>query len=117
MSTRARAEEIVGKLTAAGVRATVDPQAAAPPAILVPPPGRRLDLGCGFTATWELLALAPAATGTNRMSWDDLDHLADVACSVLPVEEAQLISANLAGLDYPAYLLRWSEALDPTEAP
>ena len=106
-----RAGEIVTALTAQAVRATTDPSAAIPPCILVPPPGRTFDLGCGFTARWELVAMAPAPTGPDRNSWAILDGLVAAAESALPLESAQLVTFNLAGTDYPAYLLAWSEAV------
>jgi hypothetical protein len=108
-----RAAEIVTVLIAAGARATIDPQAAPAnlPGILVPPPGRTYDVSCGFTARWELAALAPAPTGANHTAWQALDELATLAADVLPVETAQLVTLNLAGTDYPAYLLAWNEAL------
>jgi hypothetical protein len=110
-STIERAAEIVTALTAQAVRATTDPSAAIPPCILVPPPGRTFDLGCGFTARWELAAMAPAPTGPDRNSWAILEELVAAAESVLPLETGQLVSFNLAGTDYPAYLLAWSEAV------
>jgi hypothetical protein len=106
-----RASEIVTALISQEVRATTDPSAAVPPCILVPPPGRTFDLGCGFSARWELAAMAPAASAPDRNSWAVLDDLVAAAEAVLPLESAQLVSFNLAGSDYPAYLLAWSEAI------
>jgi len=106
-----RAAEIVTALTSREVRATTDPSAAIPPCILVPPPGRTFDVGCGYTARWELAAMAPAPTGPDRNSWAILDDLVANAEAVLPLESAQLVNFNLAGVDYPAYLLAWSEAI------
>lgn len=111
-STLARAAEIVTALTAQEVRATTDPAAAIPPCVVVPPPGRTYDLNCGFSARWELAALAPTPTGADRRSWQDLDDLVDRALLAgLPLESAQLVTYSLAGLDYPAYLLAWNEAI------
>jgi hypothetical protein len=111
-STLDRANELVAALTAAGVRAGTDPSAAAPPCILVPPPGRTYDTGCGFTARWELIALAPAPTGANRSTWGTLDDLVDKAAQALDdVATAQLVTYSLNGLDYPAFLLGWTEAI------
>lgn len=110
-ATLERAAEIVTALTTRQVRATTDPSAAIPPCILVPPPGRTFDLGCGFSARWELAAMAPAPTGPDRNSWAILDELVAAAEAGLPVETAQLVSFNLAGVDYPAYLLAWTEAI------
>lgn len=106
-----RADEIVEALRARGVRATVDPQAASPPCVLVPPPGRTFDLSCGYTARWELAALAPAAGGANRQSWAQLDELATAVADVFPLETANLVNLNLSGTEYPAYLLAWTESI------
>ena len=111
-ASRTRAGEIITALTAQGIRASTDPAALFPPCILVPPPGRTFDLGCGYTARWELPALAPTPTGADRRAWQDLDDLIEGALAAdLPVETAQLVTYNLAGLDYPAYLLAWSESI------
>jgi hypothetical protein len=110
-ATVERAAEIVTALTSQEVRATTDPSAAIPPCILVPPPGRTFDVSCGFTARWELAAMAPAPTGLDRNSWGILDDLVAAAEAVLPLESAQLVNLNLAGIDYPAYLLAWSEPI------
>jgi hypothetical protein len=106
-----RAGEIVTALTGQAVRATTDPSAAIPPCILVPPPGRTFDLACGFSARWELAAMAPAPSGPGRTSWSILDDLVAAAAAVLDLETAQLVTFNLAGTDYPAYLLAWTEAI------
>ena len=74
-----RASEIVTALISQEVRATTDPSAAVPPCILVPPPGRTFDLGCGFSARWELAAMAPAPSGPDRNSWAVLDELVAAA--------------------------------------
>lgn len=107
-----RATAIVDALVAQGVRATTDPQAATPPCIVVPPPSRTFDLACGFTARWELPALAPAPAGADRTTWGHLEALVAAAGAAgLPLESAQLVTYNLAGVDHPAYLLAWSEAI------
>jgi hypothetical protein len=55
--------------------------------------------------------MAPAPSGPDRNSWAVLDELVAAAEAVLPLESAQLVSFNLAGSDFPAYLLAWSEAI------
>src|SRR3954463_4948898 len=107
----ARAGEIVTALTAQAVRATTDPSAAIPPCVLVPPPGRTFDLGCGWTARWELAAMAPAPTGPARSPGGLRAARGAAPEALLPLESAQLVPFNLAGTDYPAYLLAWSEAI------
>lgn len=111
MSSYARALELVAELKAAGISATVDPRAALPPCVLVAPPSRTFDLGCGYTATWELWALVPG-TG-NADAHRALDGLVDLVAKALPVERADLqayaLSADAPPL--PAYRLTFSEGI------
>jgi pyrroline-5-carboxylate reductase len=111
MSTLARANEIVSMLEAASVRATTDPYAANAPCVLVTPPNMDFDLGCGVTATWQLIALAPAAATADRTSWATLDNLVLQVSQVVDLTEATLVSYVVNGRTYPAYILHMSEAL------
>lgn len=79
----ARAEELIGKLNAAGVAATTDPRAAIPPCVLAQYPSRRYDLSfCdSYTAEWEWHLLAPATANTD--AWRLLDELADGFAAVI----------------------------------
>lgn len=106
-----RAATIIKALSALGCRATTDPSACSPPVILLLPPERRYDLGCGYTAVWTLVALAPAASGADRSSWQALDRLADAAAEVVSVSDVQLVAYSLSGTTYPAYLLTAEEAI------
>lgn len=106
-----RAEEIVAKLTAAGVRASVDPSGINPPAVLVVPPNRTYDVACGFSATWTLVALAPGAQGADRTTWGLLDGLVDAVASAVDIERAELVAYTLAGTAYPAYLCTLQETI------
>jgi hypothetical protein len=90
---------IVDKLKAAGVNATADPRSATPPCVLVPPPDRVYDVGCGYTASWHVMALVPGVG--NADAHKALDALADVVAGVLPVERMTLTSYVLAN-DAPA---------------
>jgi hypothetical protein len=111
VSSYERALELVDKLGAAGINATVDPRGATPPVVLVPPPRREYDLSCGYTATWNAWALV-SGTG-NADAHRALDELVDKVAEVLPVERAELLSYVLSpdSPPLPAYRLEFSEAL------
>jgi len=110
MSTLARGEELVAKLEAAGIRATVDPALASPPCVLVIPPNLTYDLPCGATLRWQLVAIVPAAQTADRSSWEALDILIDATASVADVATANLVTYVVNGHTYPAYLMTWEEA-------
>jgi hypothetical protein len=111
MSSAAAALVICEKLNAAGVRATTDSGALTPPAVLVPPPRRVYDVGCGFTAVWSLHAIAPAPTGGDRVTWAALDELVDAIAAVYPVETAQPGAYVLGNRTLPSYLVTFSEVV------
>lgn len=111
MSTYDRAAGIVAALNGAGIRATTDPSAAAPPCVLITPPGRSYTLPCGFSARWQLAAIAPAALGADRSSWAQLETLVDAVADVVDLEGAELVSYQLNGTGYPAFLLTFEEAI------
>jgi hypothetical protein len=111
MTTLERANELVGKLEAAGVRATTDPTVVAPPCVLFIPPNHRYDVGCGFTATWQIAAIAPAARTADRNTWATLEQLVTAVADIAPVVHADLVAYIANGVTYPAYLLEWEEAL------
>lgn len=106
-----RAAEIVAKLTAAGVNATIDPRAATPPCILGTPPNGVLDVACGFTAEWAWYALAPG--NANVDAWRILAELRDAAIAVLPIRRFDFLSYVLAsGAEaVPAYRLQFEEGI------
>jgi hypothetical protein len=108
----ARATQLVEALVAAGVRATVDPSAVNPPAVLVVPPTRAYDIGCGFTATWSLVALAPAGQGADRTTWAQLDALVDAVAAAVALERAELVAYTLNGTSLPAYRCTFQEAIE-----
>jgi hypothetical protein len=111
MSSYPRALEIAEKLTANGIRATVDPRGATPPCVLIVPPARTFDLGCGYSATWELWALVPGTA--NADAHKALDELVDEVAKVLPIERADLQSYALAAdaPPLPAYRLTFTEGI------
>jgi hypothetical protein len=106
-----RGVEIVDKLTAADIRATVDPRAATPPCVLVTPPGKTYDIGCGFTAQWAIIALVPG-TG-NADAFKALDELETAVANVLPVTRSTLTQYVLSpdNPPLPAYRIEFSEGV------
>lgn len=100
-----RAVEIIDKLSVAGARATTDPSALNPPAVLLLPPDRSYDVGCGYTARWTFVAMAPGAQGADRSTWRLLDDLVDAVAHVVPVTDAQLAAYTLNGVTYPSFLI------------
>ena len=107
MSSYERALAIVAVLEDAGITATADPRAATPPCVLVPPPTRTYDLGCGYTARWALVAMVPGIA--NADAHKAVDALADEVAAVLPIERADLIaySVDSAQQGVPAYRLEF----------
>jgi len=111
MSSSEAAAAIVAKLQAAGIRATTDPGALNPPAVLVPPPRRVYDIGCGYTAVWTLHAIAGSPTGGDRTTWSQLDTLVDAIAGAFAVETAQPGAYVLGPNTYPSYLVQFSEGV------
>jgi hypothetical protein len=111
MTSFARATELVATLTGAGIRATVDPSALEPPAVLVVPPTRAYDVACGYTATWSLVALVPGAQGADRTTWGALDAMVDAVAAVVDIGRAELSAYTVNGSTYPAYLCTFQEAI------
>jgi hypothetical protein len=112
VSSADAATAICAKLSAAGIRATTDPGAINLPAVLVVPPRRVYDVGCGYTAVWTLHALAGAPTGADRTTWAALDTLVDAIASIYPVETAQPGAYVLGPNTIPSYLVTFSEVCD-----
>ena len=112
MSSTDAALVITEKLTAAGVRATTDPGALNPPAVLVVPPRRVYDVACGYTAIWTVHAIAPAPTGGDRTTWAQLDALVDAVAACYPVETAQPGAYVLGPNTLPSYLVTFSEVCE-----
>ena len=103
---------ICEKLAAAGIRATQDPGAMNPPAVLVVPPRRNYDLGCGYTAVWNLRAVVPAPTGGDHTAWAALDTLVDAIAGVYPVETAIPYGYPLNGKILPSYQVTFTEVCE-----
>jgi len=111
MSSFDAALAMVDMLQQAGITATADPRSATPPCVLVPPPDRTYDIGCGYTAHWRLQALVPG-TG-NADAHKALDALADAVVAVLPVERMTLGSYVLANDSpaLPSYRIEFDEGV------
>jgi hypothetical protein len=106
-----RAVEVIAKLAALGVRATTDPSAVNPPVVLLTPPDRTYDLGCGYSARWQLAALAPSAQGADRGTWLELDRMADAVAEVVDVRDAQCLAYTVNGVTYAAFLITAEEEI------
>jgi hypothetical protein len=111
MNTLDRGKELVDLLETQGVRATVDPALATPPCILIPPPNLTFDLACAVDATWQLVALAPAANTADRATWESLETLLDGVRNVVDVDSADVVSYVVNGRAFPAYLIAFREGL------
>jgi hypothetical protein len=111
VSSAQAAAAICDKLRAAGIRATTDPGALNPPAVLVVPPRRRYDVGCGYTATWTLHAIAAAPTGGDRNTWGQLDELVDTIAGVYPLQDATAGAYVLGPNTHPSYLVTFTEVI------
>lgn len=109
--TFARAQQLVAALTGAGIRASLDPSALNPPSVLVVPPSRTYDLPCGFTAGWDLIALAPGAQGMGASTWGSLDTMVEAVAATVGFERAEFVSYVLNGQTFPAYICSFTEAL------
>lgn len=112
MSSSDAALAICEKLKAAGVRATTDPGAVNLPAVLVVPPRRIYDVACGYSAQWNIHALAGGPTGGDRTTWAQLDALVDAIASVYPVETAQPGAYVLGPNTIPSYLVTFTEVCE-----
>jgi hypothetical protein len=102
---------LVDKLTAAGIPATIDPRSATPPCVLVTPPNKTYDVGCGFTAVWSLIVLMPG--GGNADAWKAVDALETAVAGTLTVERSTFISYVLSPDNpaLPAYRIEFSEGV------
>lgn len=106
-----RGLQLVDKLTSAGITATVDPRSATPPCVLVTPPSKTYDIGCGFTGDWSLIALAPGPG--NADAWKALDTLETAVAEVMPVRRSIFTQWTLAAdaPPLPAYRIEFTEGV------
>lgn len=109
MTALDRAQELVQKLEAAGVRATVDPGTVAPPCVLLVPPSFVFDLACEGDGTWRCPALAPATQIAETSTWAELDRMLDAMVDLVDMTSADLVAYTVNGRVYPAYLMTWQE--------
>ena len=112
-SSSTRQRELAAQLTAAGVSATADPRSATPPVVLVPPPRRRYDVGCGYSAEWELIPLVPGPGNADADA--ALSATVDRLAELLPVVDAEPGSYVLSpdNAPFPAYRVHFLEGIDP----
>jgi hypothetical protein len=112
VSTYERAGELVDKLTAAGVGATLDPRSATPPCVLVTPPTLTYDAYGSALADWSLYVLSPA-TG-NADAWLALDELGGLVADVLPIARREFVAYSLSpdAPPVPSYRLTFSEGIN-----
>ena len=103
--------DTVTQLTAAGIRATADPQKVNLPAVLVLPPRLDLDVACGGTATCQAMALTRGPG--SEAAWKVLDEIVGKAYEVI---NFQVIEPTSYALDdtaaLPAYAMNWTEAIE-----
>jgi hypothetical protein len=104
---------IVAKLVAAGVRATTDQSALNPPGVLVLPPGRTYDLGCGYSAHFALYAVGPAPTGSGAgSSIGILNQLLDDIAGAGYSGEMSRIAYPHGSQMLPAFIIYFTEVCD-----
>lgn len=111
MTPLERAQELVQKLEAQGVRATVDPGTIAPPCVLFTPPNLGFGLQCAYDATWRCPVLAPVMQVAEKGTWEELDRMVSVMADTVDLQSADLVSYTVNGRQYPAYLLTWNEGI------
>lgn len=76
-------QSLADELVDRGIRATADPRNANVPCVLVTPPARTYDLAEGWSATWQLVALAPGPANADAALV--LDELVDAVAELLPL--------------------------------
>jgi hypothetical protein len=108
VSTADAALQIVEKLVAAGIRATTDPGALNPPAVLVVPPRRDYDVACGYTAVWNVHAIGAGPTGGDRTTWAQLDALIDAVAATFAIQVAQPGAYVLGPNTHPSYQITFT---------
>ena len=104
-----RASDIVDRLTAAGIRATLDPRNLTPPGVLVRPPTITYDLAYGHTVEWTVTAYVP-----GPYNGDALAALIGPGALVSAIDAAlDCVTAARPGPDpeTPSYELSWTEGV------
>jgi hypothetical protein len=119
MTPLSTAQGWVQKLTAAGIRAAVDPRNMNPPFVLFAPPSDvRLDLNCGGTAEMSALLIVPGPGAGD--AWAQLESFATriIRDDLLPVERVAAVTFTGAGdAPLPAYEFTWSEPVSWQQTP
>lgn len=103
--------DTVAELTAAGIRATADPQRVNVPAVLVLPPRLDLDVACGGTATCQAMAIARGPA--SEAAWKAIDEIVGKMYEIFAFETIEPTSYALddtAAL--PAFVVTWTKAIE-----
>ena len=102
------------ELTAAGIRAGVNPKDVVPPCVLFTPPDQvRFDLACGGTADLRALVLVPGPGQAD--AWAALDGFLPEVLNHLPVPPDELRTTTYtvdASGPMPAYELSFTHTVD-----
>jgi len=119
MTMLARAEEIVSKLEAAGIRATIEPTMAMGilPCVLVNIPAERTnDVMCGATVRWALDCLVPVPNGWDRTAWQLMEQLIAAVEATFDIQSSRsqpFQRPGAAGLQtYPSYEMTFREVVE-----
>lgn len=111
MTPLSTAQTWVAALTAAGIRAAVDPRNMNPPFVLFTPPNEvRIDLNCGGSADMTAVLIVPGPGAGD--AWAQLESLFAriMREELLPVERVAAVTFAAAGeTQLPAYEMSWSE--------
>ncbi len=109
MSVYERAETIVELLTAAGIRATLDPRNINPPCVYVREPELAYDVYAGHTtATWTVAAIVPGPRSADTF------HALHGAGGLVPAVDAVLdVQGGRPGTDTdnPTFEMTFQEAI------
>ena len=110
----AYARTLADEIRTAGVRnVTTKASAAVPPCVLVVPiPARVYDIAHGYTATWTVVAMAPAP-GDERAA-EQLDDMVNRIATVIPLESADPSAWQIPGADspVPAYVCKYTTEVE-----
>lgn len=112
MTPREVALHYAEQLTAAGIRATVDPRNVVPPCVLFNPPDSvALNIGCGGTAQMSAVLLA-SGPGQGD-AWQTLEAALPAVLAHVPAEEVRSTAYTLDDSGpMPAYELIWTSTVE-----
>lgn len=105
---------VVARISAAGIRATVDERDVNPPAVFVPAPAITYRFGRCWVATWELVAVVPDAGRPANLH--ALGDLIDATVAALGGEVTNARPVSFAGVDQapplPGYALTYTQEVE-----